>query len=304
MRRPRPPGSFCRRRRPRRSPRPFRRRTLCRRRRSTLHPFHSLTPRPCRRLTGSGSTSVCRAHAAALRGASASCSGWQQPPRALDGAGRDAGSGLAGPRRHLPARLVPRPRGAARCCGGRSAEAGRSGPSAGPEPAAQAPSEPATPAQAQEPAATPTPAPAPTASPSRPPPLSKPGEHRQRRRSTGTGHRTRAAASGAASGSASGRASPAHFSARRPGRPGSCYRTPGDALRSRQCRARHAPAPRGAAAQRGLWYARDISASWKRLEYLLDQAEGAIKRQDLAAARRNLNLAERETDKLEQFLGR
>jgi hypothetical protein len=48
----------------------------------------------------------------------------------------------------------------------------------------------------------------------------------------------------------------------------------------------------------------DISASWKRLEYLLDQAEGAIKRQDLAAARRNLNLAERETDKLEQFLGR
>jgi len=48
----------------------------------------------------------------------------------------------------------------------------------------------------------------------------------------------------------------------------------------------------------------DISASWKRLEYLLDQAEGAIKRQDLAAARRNLNLADAETDKLEQFLGR
>jgi serine/threonine-protein kinase len=48
----------------------------------------------------------------------------------------------------------------------------------------------------------------------------------------------------------------------------------------------------------------DISASWKRLEYLLDQTEGALKRQDLAAARRNLNLAERETDKLEKFLGR
>ena len=48
----------------------------------------------------------------------------------------------------------------------------------------------------------------------------------------------------------------------------------------------------------------DISASWKRMEHLLDQAENAIKGQDLAAARRNLNLAEREADKLEKFLGR
>jgi len=107
------------------------------------------------------------------------------------------------------------------------------------------------------------------------------------RRSTGTGHRTRAAASGAASGSASGRASPAHFSARRPGRPGSCYRTPGDALRSRQCRARgtlqHLEEQQR---KEGYGMRGDISASWKRLEYLLDQAEGAIKRQDLAAARR------------------
>jgi hypothetical protein len=47
----------------------------------------------------------------------------------------------------------------------------------------------------------------------------------------------------------------------------------------------------------------DISASWKRMEFLLDEAEAALKRQDLAAAKRNLDNAERETDKLEQFLG-
>ena len=48
----------------------------------------------------------------------------------------------------------------------------------------------------------------------------------------------------------------------------------------------------------------DIAASWKRMEYLMDQAEAALKRQDPAAAKRNLDLAERETDKLETFLGR
>jgi uncharacterized protein YicC (UPF0701 family) len=48
----------------------------------------------------------------------------------------------------------------------------------------------------------------------------------------------------------------------------------------------------------------DISASWKRMEHLLDQAEKAIQGQDLGAARRNLNLAEHEADKLEKFLGR
>jgi hypothetical protein len=40
------------------------------------------------------------------------------------------------------------------------------------------------------------------------------------------------------------------------------------------------------------------------MEFLLDEAEAALKRQDLAAAKRNLDNAERETDKLEQFLGR
>ena len=48
----------------------------------------------------------------------------------------------------------------------------------------------------------------------------------------------------------------------------------------------------------------DISASWKRMEFLMDEAEAALKRQDLKAAKRNLDNAERETDKLEQFLGR
>jgi len=54
----------------------------------------------------------------------------------------------------------------------------------------------------------------------------------------------------------------------------------------------------------GLGLRGDISSSWKRMEFLLDEAEAALKRQDPAAARRNLENAERETDKLEQFLGR
>jgi len=48
----------------------------------------------------------------------------------------------------------------------------------------------------------------------------------------------------------------------------------------------------------------DISASWKRMEYLLDQAEGAMKRQDASAAKKNLDAAEREIDRLDKFLGR
>ena len=48
----------------------------------------------------------------------------------------------------------------------------------------------------------------------------------------------------------------------------------------------------------------DISASWKRMEYLLDQAEGALKRQDSAAAKKNLDAAEREIERLDKFLGR
>jgi serine/threonine protein kinase len=54
----------------------------------------------------------------------------------------------------------------------------------------------------------------------------------------------------------------------------------------------------------GLGLRGDISASWKRMELLLDQAEAAIKRQDPVAAKRYLDQADRETDKLENFLGR
>lgn len=48
----------------------------------------------------------------------------------------------------------------------------------------------------------------------------------------------------------------------------------------------------------------DISASWKRMEYLLDEAEADLKAGDVPGARRNLDLAEREADRLDQFLGR
>ena len=48
----------------------------------------------------------------------------------------------------------------------------------------------------------------------------------------------------------------------------------------------------------------DIVVSWKRMEFLMDEAQVALRRQNINAARRNLTLAEEETDKLEQFLGR
>jgi eukaryotic-like serine/threonine-protein kinase len=48
----------------------------------------------------------------------------------------------------------------------------------------------------------------------------------------------------------------------------------------------------------------DISASWKRMEYMMDEAENALKSRDAAAAKRNLDGADRDLEKLEQFLGR
>ncbi len=48
----------------------------------------------------------------------------------------------------------------------------------------------------------------------------------------------------------------------------------------------------------------DITTSWKRMEFLLDESEAALKRQDLAGTKKNLDLAEREADKLDKFLGR
>jgi len=54
----------------------------------------------------------------------------------------------------------------------------------------------------------------------------------------------------------------------------------------------------------GLGLRGDVSASWKRMEYYLDQAEAALSKGDAAAARRHLDAAEREVDQLETFLGR
>ncbi len=48
----------------------------------------------------------------------------------------------------------------------------------------------------------------------------------------------------------------------------------------------------------------DITTSWKRMELLLDESEAALKRQDLAGTKKNLDQAEREADKLDKFLGR
>jgi hypothetical protein len=48
----------------------------------------------------------------------------------------------------------------------------------------------------------------------------------------------------------------------------------------------------------------DISASWKRMEHYMDQAEAAISAKDPAAAKEDMDSAEREISTLEKFLGR
>ncbi len=48
----------------------------------------------------------------------------------------------------------------------------------------------------------------------------------------------------------------------------------------------------------------DISAAWKRMESFLDQAETALKNKDAARAGRTMDLAERDLETLERFLGR
>jgi len=47
----------------------------------------------------------------------------------------------------------------------------------------------------------------------------------------------------------------------------------------------------------------DISASWRRMNFLIGQASAALIRQDAAGAKRNLDLAETEAEKLDTFLG-
>ena len=54
----------------------------------------------------------------------------------------------------------------------------------------------------------------------------------------------------------------------------------------------------------GLGLRGDISASWKRMEYYMDQAEAAISAKDPALAKENMENADREIQTLENFLGR
>ena len=57
-------------------------------------------------------------------------------------------------------------------------------------------------------------------------------------------------------------------------------------------------------ARMGLGLRGDISAAAQRMEFYMDEAEAAIKRGDSAAAKRHLDNADRETARLEKFLGR
>ena len=57
-------------------------------------------------------------------------------------------------------------------------------------------------------------------------------------------------------------------------------------------------------ARMGLGLRGDIAAAAQRMEFYMDEAEAAIKRGDAAAAKRHLENADRETTRLERFLGR
>ena len=54
----------------------------------------------------------------------------------------------------------------------------------------------------------------------------------------------------------------------------------------------------------GLGLRGDISASWKRMEHYMDQAEAAIAAKDPDLAKEHMESAEREIQTLEKFLGR
>lgn len=57
-------------------------------------------------------------------------------------------------------------------------------------------------------------------------------------------------------------------------------------------------------ARQGLGLRGDIASLAQRAEYYMDECEAAVKRGDAAAARKHLSSAERDTSKLESFLGR
>jgi serine/threonine-protein kinase len=60
---------------------------------------------------------------------------------------------------------------------------------------------------------------------------------------------------------------------------------------------------RSAQARSGLGLRADMAASAQRMDYLLGEADAALQRGDPVAAKRNLDLAEKEVSKLEKFLG-
>ncbi|QOY88807.1 serine/threonine-protein kinase [Paludibaculum fermentans] len=59
-----------------------------------------------------------------------------------------------------------------------------------------------------------------------------------------------------------------------------------------------------AQARQGLGMRGDINTAAQRMEFYLDECEGAMKRGDLAGGKKYLDLGEREVSKLESFLGR
>ena len=68
-------------------------------------------------------------------------------------------------------------------------------------------------------------------------------------------------------------------------------RTSLDALRSQQART-------------GLGLRSDMASAAQRMDYYLGETDSAVRSGDAQAAKRNLDLAEREVSKLETFLGR
>ena len=54
----------------------------------------------------------------------------------------------------------------------------------------------------------------------------------------------------------------------------------------------------------GLGLRADMASSAQRMEYYYSQTETALKNRDADAAKKNLDLAEREVSKLENFLGK
>jgi hypothetical protein len=56
--------------------------------------------------------------------------------------------------------------------------------------------------------------------------------------------------------------------------------------------------------QSGLSMRSDMAAAKSSAEYLMEEAKGSLASGDVAATTRNLDLAERQIEKLEGFLGR